>query len=257
MLKIAGLSKTYYTANENGIPVKLPTLQGISLSVKRGEFVSIIGPSGCGKSTLFNLISGLETPDEGSILMEGRDITGQKGHVSYMLQKDLLLPWRTILDNCSLGLEVNNVAPKVTREKAMAMLKEFGLADFSKSYPFQLSGGMRQRAAFVRTMLTGKNVFLLDEPFGALDAYTKSEMHQWLNTVCVKYKPTILFITHDVEEALLLSDRVYVMTPRPANIKKELNIGLERPRTRENLITKDFIELKKVLMDSLFAFNFQ
>lgn len=235
--------------------LSLPTLNEISLAVKAGEFVSIIGPSGCGKSTLFNLISGLERPDSGEVFLGKRDITGEKGHVSYMMQKDLLLPWRNIRDNCILALEIEGVNKSLARERALALLQEFRLESFSLNYPGQLSGGMRQRVAFLRTMLAGKEVLLLDEPFGALDAYTKSEMHGWFSEICQRYKPTVVFITHDIEEALFLSDRVYVFSERPAKIKKEIEVPLPRPRPREFLVSQEFLRLKKEILEVLFTIN--
>lgn len=254
MLKIVGVSKTYIAGGgkdrENSL---LPTLNNISLSISKGEFVSIIGPSGCGKSTLFNLISGLEQPDQGRILLQDQDIIGEKGHVSYMMQKDLLLPWRTILDNCILGLELRQIPKAEARKKAMQMLQEFNLEKFASSYPPHLSGGMRQRVAFLRTMLADKEILLLDEPFGALDALTKSEMHDWLAQICQKYHPTVLFITHDVEEALFLSDRIYVLSSRPADVKTELKVDFPRPRQRRILVDQQFIKMKKELLEALFA----
>lgn len=250
-LRIGNVSKTYMAAPPE--KAVLPTLERISLGVDEGEFVSIIGPSGCGKSTLFNIISGLEKPDSGSVILNGQEITGKRGFVSYMLQKDLLLPWRTVLDNCILDLELQGVGKASARKKAAALLEEFNLSEFASHYPGQLSGGMRQRVAFARTMLAGRKVLLLDEPFGALDAYTKSEMHNWLAEIWLKRRPTVLFITHDVEEALLLSDRVYVLTHRPARIKLVLRVGLPRPRTRELLVGDRFVELKSRLLAELFA----
>lgn len=247
MLKVNNLWKTYY--NKEG---ELPTLQGINLTVEKGEFISLIGPSGCGKSTLFNLISGLECPDRGVITLSGRDITGEKGHVSYMLQKDLLLPWRTVLDNCILGLELQGVSRQSARQQAESLLAELNLKQFAQCFPARLSGGMRQRVAFLRTMLAGREILLLDEPFGALDAYTKSGMHGWLNGVVEHYHPTVLFITHDVEEALLLSDRIYVLSRRPASVKLIVKVSLPRPRSREILVDQEFVGLKKTLLDALF-----
>lgn len=253
MLKIINLVKTYEaTPEKRGQTVRVPTLDSISLQVKKGEFVSIVGPSGCGKSTLFNLISGLEKPDQGQIFLEGRDIIGEKGHVSYMLQKDLLLPWRTILDNCLLGMEIQGKSRGQARKKVHALLEEFNLSVYEKSYPHVLSGGMRQRIAFLRTMLANKEILLLDEPFGALDAYTKSEMHDWLMSVWYKYSSTILFITHDVEEALFLSDRIYVLSARPATVKLTLAVNLPRPRSRKILVSEEFIQLKGQLLQALF-----
>lgn len=253
MLEIRDLVKTYQSIPEKkGPAIQEPTLEQISIRVEKGELVSIVGPSGCGKSTLFNLISGLEKPDQGEILLEGREVTGEKGHVSYMMQKDLLLPWRTVLENCILGLEIQGISRGNALKKAEALLKEFNFSAYGKSYPHVLSGGMRQRIAFLRTMLANKEILLLDEPFGALDAYTKSEMHDWLLSVWSKYSPTILFITHDVEEALFLSDRIYVLSQRPAKVKLTQVVNLPRPRFREILVAEEFIKLKRELLQALF-----
>lgn len=255
MLVIDRLSKTYLSTRQDGAkpatPTALPTLAEVSLTAEKGEFISVIGPSGCGKSTLFNLVSGLEKPDSGRILLEAKDITGQRGHVSYMFQKDLLFPWRTVLDNCILGPELRNISREKARAVAGKMLAEFNLHDFAHYYPSQLSGGMRQRVALVRTMLAEKEVLLLDEPFGALDALTKREMHEWLSSLLAKYRTTVLFITHDVEEALFLSDRVYVLTERPARVKKMLTVDLPRPRKLELVLDDTFVEMKRELLDSL------
>lgn len=251
--EVTSLAEAAGALEKEGQLKLLPTLENLSLDVERGEFVSIIGPSGCGKTTLFNLISGLEKPDQGQILLDGMNITGKRGHVSYMLQKDLLFPWRTILENSILGMEIQGIPRAIAREKARSLLAEFNLSAYANSYPHVLSGGMRQRAAFLRTMLAGKEILLLDEPFGALDAYTKSEMHTWLNSVRDKYAPTILFITHDVEEALFLSDRIYVLSARPAQVQLSLVVDLPRPRSRKVLLSEEFIHLKKQLMQVLFA----
>ena len=252
-LEVKNVFKTYHLPGQETGNVAVPTLEDISFNVNKGEFISIIGPSGCGKSTLFNLISGLELPDKGKIVLDGEDITGRKGHVSYMLQKDLLLPWRTVLENCIIGLELQKIPRTQAISRASALLSEFNLSEFAGSYPSTLSGGMRQRVAFLRTMLADRELLLLDEPFGALDAYTKSEMHAWLADILTKIgRPTILFITHDVEEALLLSDRIYLLGPRPASIKLQLSVELQRPRTRQLIVGKEFIEMKRILMESLF-----
>ena len=254
MLEILDLVKSYQTKTEKSAKViETLVLDRISLQAAEGEFVSIIGPSGCGKSTLFNLISGLEIPEEGQVLLHGKAITGERGHVSYMLQKDLLLPWRTVMDNCILGMELQGFTRQESRLKAQALLEEFGLAAYSKSYPHALSGGMRQRVAFLRTMLANKEILLLDEPFGSLDAYTKSEMHEWLMSVWSKYRSMILFITHDIEEALLLSDRIYVLSSQPARVQSVLSVNLPRPRSREILVSPEFNQLKKQLLQALFS----
>lgn len=173
--------------------------------------------------------------------------------MAYMPQKDLLLPWRTVLDNCIFGPELRGVSRKTAREQARALLEEFDLAPFAGSFPHQLSGGMRQRAAFLRTILADRGILLLDEPFGALDAYTKSGMHDWLNGVLENHRPTVLFISHDVEEVLLLSDKVYVFSQRPARIKLVREVDLPRPRGRAMLVDENFIRLKKELLEALFT----
>lgn len=247
MLRIENLTKIY--SSTAGI---LATLDNISLQVNKGEFVSIIGPSGSGKSTLFNLISGLEKPDAGLINLEGHSIIGQRGHVSYMLQKDLLLPWRTVLDNCVLGMEIQKLPRQIALQRARSLMVEFELDGYADSFPRVLSGGMRQRVAFLRTILAGRELLLLDEPFGSLDAFTKSEMQQWLAKVWEKYRATVLFITHDVEEALLLSDRIYVFSPRPAKVIMEMKVDIPRPRLQQTSLQPSFIEMKKKIVEMLF-----
>ena len=253
-LEIKNISKTYVIKNKPSVSIEdISTLEKISLEASFGEFVSIIGPSGCGKTTLFNLISGLEKPDSGRILLNGQEVTGQKGHTAYMLQKDMLLPWRTVLSNCMLALEVNRIPATKARKLALGMLEELELEKFAMSYPQELSGGMRQRVAFARTILAEKELLLLDEPFGALDAYTKSEMHRWFIKRFTKYKFTILFITHDIEEAILLSDRIYVFSPRPAAVRSELKVDIKRPRDRSVLTDERFIFYKKKLLEEMFG----
>jgi ABC-type nitrate/sulfonate/bicarbonate transport system ATPase subunit len=229
----------------------LPTLEGIDLSAREGEFVSIVGPSGCGKSTLFHVIAGIEPADAGRVLLDGREVTGQVGLFGYMLQRDLLLPWRTVLDNVILGAEIAGRDRKTARQEARELLPLFGLEGFADNYPATLSGGMRQRAALLRTMLCKREVLLLDEPFGALDALTRAGMQEWLLTVWERFRQTILFITHDVEEAVFLSDRVYVLTPRPARVRLNLPIALSRPRPRTIVTSPSFIALKRRLLESL------
>jgi ABC-type nitrate/sulfonate/bicarbonate transport system ATPase subunit len=229
----------------------LPTLEDMNLTVRAGEFVSVVGPSGCGKSTLFNVIAGLEPADGGQVLLDGQDVTGQVGLFGYMLQRDLLLPWRTVLDNVILGAEIAGHDRKAARQEAGELLPLFGLAGFADNYPATLSGGMRQRAALLRTMLCKQEVLLLDEPFGALDALTRADMQEWLLKVWERLRHTVLFITHDVEEAVFLSDRVYVLTPRPARVRLELPIGLSRPRPRDLVTSPAFIALKRRLLEAL------
>ena len=229
----------------------IPVLREIDLYAKEGEFVTIIGPSGCGKSTLLNVVAGLQEPSSGVIRLEGRNSAVQVGATAYMPQKDLLMPWRTVLDNVILGMEIRGVARSQARGQALALFELFGLKGFEYAYPAVLSGGMRQRAAFLRTVLTGKDVMLLDEPFGALDALTRSNMQEWLLHMWNTMSKTILFITHDVDEAVLLSDRVYVLTARPGRVKLTLEITLPRPREYAMVTSSQFVALKEVLLGAI------
>jgi ABC-type nitrate/sulfonate/bicarbonate transport system ATPase subunit len=204
---------------------RVHTLDNISLSVNQHESVVILGPSGCGKSTLLNIVAGLMPPDQGQILIDGEDWTGKTGRVSYMQQKDLLLPSRTILDNVAIPLVLKGTPKNQARHIARQHLEEFGLSDFTGYYPRQLSGGMRQRAALLRTYLFASDILLLDEPFAALDAITRRRMHLWLKELQPRYRWSVLFVTHDIEEALLLADRILVLSARPASILREFSIA--------------------------------
>ena len=230
----------------------LPALVDVSLAAGAGEFVSIIGPSGCGKTTLFNILAGLEPPSSGGVLLDGVERTSQPSGVGYMLQKDLLLPWKSTLDNAALGLQLQGVSWRRAREEARGWFPRFGLEGFEREYPHALSGGMRQRVALLRTFLARRAVLLLDEPFGALDALTRAEMQGWLLDVWTEFGKTIVLVTHDVEEAIFLSDRVYVMTPRPGRIAAAVEIALPRPRVYDEAVTSvPFLALKRKLLDSL------
>ena len=226
-------------------------LGGVTISAGRAEFVSLIGPSGCGKSTIFNVVAGLLEPTSGDVLVDGHRPPSRLGLVGYMPQKDLLLPWRTILDNVVLGLEIRGVDRDTACREALRHFPAFGLQGFEHRYPAALSGGMRQRAAFLRTLLLGKDALLLDEPFGALDALTRAEMQEWLLRIWESYRPTVLFITHDVDEAILLSDRVYVLTERPAAVRREVRVPLPRPRRYDVVTTPEFTALKAELLTAL------
>ncbi|MHB8984107.1 MAG: ABC transporter ATP-binding protein [Carboxydocellales bacterium] len=234
-----------------GQKATLEVLKHLSLEVQAGEFVSIIGPSGCGKSTLFRVLSGLESLDEGSINLQGAETGNLKGLIGYMPQKDMLMPWRRVIDNAVLGLELKGVPLAQARAQALTMMEEFGLTGFADYYPNELSGGMRQRVALLRTMLPGQNILLLDEPFGALDAITRLNMQAWLLEVWQKHAPAVLFITHDIEEAIYLSDRIYVFSPRPAKVRLEVKVDLARPRSKRVFSEGKFIQLKQQILEVL------
>ncbi|UFN46937.1 ABC transporter ATP-binding protein [Roseomonas sp. OT10] len=226
-------------------------LGGVDLAVAPGTFVSLIGPSGCGKSTIFNAVAGLLTPSDGVIVIDGQDATGTIGRVGYMLQKDLLLPWRTVLDNVILGLEIRGASVKEARAYALPYLHRYGLGGFESAYPSALSGGMKQRAALLRTLLFDTEIVLLDEPFGALDAQTRSRMQEWLLQLWQDFRKTVIFVTHDVEEAVYLSDTIQVMAARPGRIVETLEVPLRRPRPRSVALTPEFAAVKARCLDLL------
>ena len=245
-IRVQSLSKTF---ERDGQP--LQTLRDVNFYARDGEFVSIIGPSGCGKSTLLNIIAGLDGPTSGSLSLYDRQGTNRLGSVGYMQQKDLLLPWRSVLDNATLGLELQGVPRREAEDRARQHLGRFGLEGFENSYPHSLSGGMRQRAAFLRTVLADQEVFLLDEPFGALDALNRTRIHQWLTGLWESMQKTIVMVTHDVDEAIFLSDRVYVMTARPGTMKLARNVGIPRPRSIDVIATSEFMEIKSALLTAI------
>lgn len=226
-------------------------IKNISLTLHQGELVSILGVSGGGKTTLFNVISGLTKPDEGKVFLDGEEITGKPGRISYMLQKDLLLPYRTIEDNVALPLMIRGMKKKEARAKAAPYFAEFGLEGTQKQYPRQLSGGMRQRAALMRTYMFSQNVALLDEPFSALDTITKGSMHTWYLDIMEKIRLSTLFITHDIDEAILLSDRICLLTGKPGQITEEIVIREPRPRRKDFNLTEEFLDYKKEILSAL------
>lgn len=230
---------------------KVDVLVDLEVWAGDGEFISIIGPSGCGKSTLFNILAGLDLPSQGDVLLDGAVEPKRIGKLGYMPQKDLLLPWLTVLDNTALGPVMAGVPKKQAREEARTWFERFGLLGFEQHYPATLSGGMRQRAALLRTFLAKRDVMLLDEPFGALDSLTRGEMQEWLLDIWTQFRKTVIFITHDIDEAVLLSDRVYVMSPRPGRIEDVLPIELERPRMAEMLTTPEALRIKTRLLQLL------
>ena len=226
-------------------------IKNISMELQEGEIVSLLGASGGGKSTLFHVISGLHMPDEGSVWIDGEEVTGRPGCVSYMLQKDLLLPYKTVLDNVALPPVIQGKNKKEARKEALSYFAEFGLDGTEKKYPFQLSGGMKQRAALLRTYLCSKKVALLDEPFSALDMLTKQSIHKWYLEVMENIQLSTLFITHDVDEAILLSDRIYLLTGKPGKITKEIVIQEPKPRGKDFPLSEAFLEYKKQIQSHL------
>ncbi len=245
-LLVTGLRKAFGTPGGS-----LPVLDGISTTIERGEFVTVIGPSGCGKSTLFNVLAGLEVPDSGTVHLDGRDITGTVGHCAFMPQRDLLMPWRTILDNTVLGLDVQGVPRADGRRRAAELFEQFGLNGFENAYPGELSGGMRQRAALLRTVVQDREIVALDEPFGALDSLTRTDLQGWLQRVWRQHGWTVLMITHDIREAIYLADRVLVLSPRPATIVRDLMVPVPRPRDLRVVTSPEFVTLEAQLLELL------
>lgn len=233
LLNITNLSKSFGTEQ---------ILAHFDLSVADGEFVSILGPSGSGKSTLFHLVGGILTPDEGEIILKGENISGKRGNISYMPQAPSLLPWRNTLDNVILGQELQK---KADIETAKEMLVKAGLQLYMNAYPNELSGGMKQRAAFIRALLSPQPILCLDEPFSALDELTRQDMQEWLLDTWEEYKKTILFVTHNIEEALFLSDRIIILSAKPAQVKAEVDVPFSRPREKKLLLEDEFFKWKR------------
>jgi len=235
LLTIENLSKNFG---------KKEVIKNLNLQINEGEFVSILGPSGSGKSTLFNLIGGLLVPEQGNITLQGKLINGRRGSISFMPQTPSLLPWRNILENVLLGQELRG---KANKKMAKEMLERAGLGAYMTAYPHELSGGMKQRAAFIRSLLSPQPIICLDEPFSALDELTRLDMQKWLLNIWESDKPTILFVTHNIEEALFLSDRILILSEHPAHIKFEYTVPFKRPRIEELLLEEEFIKCKKIV----------
>ena len=230
---------------------KTNVIENINIKLNKGEIVGLLGASGGGKTTLFNVISGLIKPQRGNIFLDGEDITGKHGKMSYMLQKDLLMEYKTIEDNIALPLIIKGEKKNAARKKVGEYFSEFGLEGTEKCYPAELSGGMSQRAALLRTYMFSDNVALLDEPFSALDTLTKGDMHKWYLDVMDKIRLSTIFITHDIDEAILLSDRIYILGGNPGSIKKEIIIDEEKPRNKDFNLTERFLEYKKDIISML------
>lgn len=242
LLKTVNISKSF---DNNRI------IENINIHLEKNEIISILGVSGVGKSTLFNIISGVTSPDDGQVILNGEVINETTGKISYMLQKDLLLAHLSVLDNIALPLIIKGEKKKEARKKAKALLPVFGLENMEKKYPSQLSGGMRQRAAFLRTYLFSDEVALLDEPFSALDAITKHEMHKWYLDIMKQINLSTIFITHDIDEALLLSDRIYIMGKKPGTIVKEIILDKNVNYYDDFSLTDDFLKYKKEILEFL------
>lgn len=226
-------------------------LENVDFALQKGELVCVLGVSGGGKTTLFNILSGLMQPDSGSVYLGEREITGKPGEISYMLQKDLLLPYRTVVDNVALPLIVKGMPKKQAREKAASYFRQFGIDGTQKQYPNKLSGGMRQRAALLRTYLASDGVALLDEPFSALDTITKSAVHEWYLQIMDEIELSTLFITHDTDEAVKLSDRICILGGKPGHILCEIPIDVPRPRPHDFNLTPEFLNYKRQIAENL------
>ena len=244
ILSLEHISLSYHTMKG-----ETPALCDLTFSVKTGEFVALVGPSGCGKSTILNLISGLLKPEAGTLLSRGRPITEADLHIGYMLQRDHLFEWRTIYSNVLLGLEISRTLTPERKEKVGEMMETYGLKSFSNARPSELSGGMRQRAALIRTLAMEPDLLLLDEPFGALDALTKIELQEELLKIRERFHNTMIMVTHDIEEAVFLADRIVVMSARPGRIKDVIEVELGKYRDRGG---SDFAHYKKKIFDYFF-----
>lgn len=251
-VRLGGISKSF--PRDEG---RLEVLRDLHMHMPAGSFVSILGPSGSGKSTLLGILAGLDREDVGTLSLwpQGAPapLAERLGRVGYMPQRDLLLPWRTALDNTTVALEVGGMSRREARARALPLFSEFGLAGFAGSYPHELSGGMRQRVSFLRSAVTSHGLMLLDEPFGALDALTRAGMQEWLLESAAHLQSTFILVTHDVDEAVLLSDRVYVLTPRPGTIVRMVDVDLARPRTPDAIYQEEFATYRRELLGALRA----
>lgn len=246
MLSLQNVSKTFFHQGK-----ETEVLQSISLQVQPGEFVSIVGPSGSGKTTLFQIIGGLEEATSGDVLIDGKSTLGEAGHIAYMPQQASLLPWYTVSQNIALALRISGIAKKQALQQAEEWLTKVGLENYKDAYPHMLSGGMGQRVSFLRALLSPQQLMLLDEPFGALDALTRIHMQQWLLSIWEQNRRSVLFVTHSIEEALVLSDRILVLSTSPATIIDEVVVPFARPRHNELWNTAQFNELKQRIYEQL------
>jgi ABC-type nitrate/sulfonate/bicarbonate transport system ATPase subunit len=244
-------SKSKLIIDNLSLSFEQEVIKNISLEIFEGEIVSIIGTSGCGKSTLFNIISGILPEDQGIIKIDGREEKNRQGKFGYMFQEPLLFPWAKVLENVMLGYEVKGIVKNQARVKALDLLKKFNLFEYANFYPDALSGGMKQKVALLRTIAFNSSLLLLDEPFGSLDAITRSSLHLYLLEIWKRLKLTIIFTTHDIREAIFLSDRIYVLSKKPATVVDCLETNLPRPRKIDDLISSKFVKLEKRLINLL------
>jgi len=245
---VKGLRHTYLQSGERGVE----SLRNIDMDVIDHEFLSIVGPSGCGKSSLLNILSGLIQPVCGQVTLDGEPLAGISPKIGYISQTDSLLPWRTVLGNVEFGLELKGTPRKKRRETARDLISRAGLAGFEKSYPYELSGGMKKRVDIIRVLAVDPEIILMDEPFGALDVFTKEKLQEYILDIWRKTRKTIVFVTHDLAEAVTMADRVVLMTARPSTIKAEYRIPLERPRyPLEVRFNPTFVELNKMIWEDL------
>ncbi|WP_218109097.1 ABC transporter ATP-binding protein [Desulfolutivibrio sulfoxidireducens] len=228
------------------------SLQAVDLDVRDQEFVAIVGPSGCGKSTLLNIMSGLIKPSQGRVFLNGSPLSGVTQRIGYMSQADTLMPWRTTLGNVELALEIRGTPKEERRERARLLIHKAGLGGFEKSYPHELSGGMKKRVVIIRILAADSEVLFMDEPFGALDVFTKEMLQDEILKLWQETKKTVVFVTHDLAEAITLSDRVFLMTARPSTVKNEYAIPIPRPRSAlETRFQPEFVELQKLIWNDL------
>ena len=231
----------------------LPVLEGVGFAAAPGEIVALVGRSGCGKSTLLSVLAGLLMPDSGDVLLDGDPDAPRLGRLTLMPQGDALMPWRTVAGNVAVAAELAGDPPARADERARAVLARYGLAGFEDHYPHALSGGMRQRVSLARTLLAGRGAWLLDEPFGALDSLTRADLVADLEAVRAEHTPTVVLVTHDLDEAVMLADRIVVLTPRPARVAATVDVALPRPRGLASIADPAFVEAKRQVVDAVVA----
>lgn len=249
MIELKNVQKIYAAKRGRGNP--LVAVDGVDLTIQDGEFVTVVGPSGCGKTTMLNMLAGFESASRGDILLDGQPVTKPGPERAVVFQQASLLPWMTVAENIAFGLTLRDGPKNVNQDRLAAMVETMGLKGFESHKPYELSGGMQQRVAIARALITDPRILLMDEPFGALDAQTRSDMQRFLLSLWKKLKPTVFFVTHDVEEAILLADRVLVMTPRPGRVASDMTIDLPRPRKWDLVLGREFNEYKRQILKVL------